>query len=61
VSQPAHIYWRRRLMLLGALALVVAGALVRLCSGGKEEPQRTAVEGTVPPPPELPREGRSRC
>jgi hypothetical protein len=59
VSQPAHIYWRRRLMLLGALALVVVGTLVLLGGGGQVEPQRTAVEGTVPPPPALPRGGRS--
>jgi hypothetical protein len=59
VSQPDHIYWRRRLTLLGVLALVVVAALVLLGSGGKEQPQRTAAEGTVPPPPELPRGGRS--
>jgi hypothetical protein len=59
VSQPAHIYWRRRLTLLGVVALVVGGTLVLLGSGGASAPRRTALESTVPPPPELPRGGRS--
>jgi hypothetical protein len=59
VSQPAHIYWRRRVTLLAVLVLVVAGTLVLLGTGGKNETQHTAAEGTVPPPPELPRGGRT--
>jgi hypothetical protein len=59
VSQPAHIYRRRRVTLLAVLVLVVAGTLVLLGTGGKNEPQNTAAEGTVPPPPELPRGGRT--
>jgi hypothetical protein len=59
VSQPAHIYRRRRVTLLAVLVLVVAGTLVLLGTGGKNEPQHPAAEGTVPPPPELPRGGRT--
>ena len=59
MNQPAHIYWRRRLTLLALLGLVVAGTLVLLGTGGKPAPQDTAAEGTVPPPAELPRGGRS--
>jgi hypothetical protein len=60
VSTPQNIYWRRRLTLLGLVALVVVGAAV-LIGGGGSEPQRTAADDAAvpPPPPELPRGGRS--
>jgi hypothetical protein len=58
VKEPQHIYRRRRLTLLAALALLALGAAVVLGSGG--EPQRTAAEGSGPPAPvQLPRGGRS--
>jgi hypothetical protein len=60
VKEPQHIYRRRRLTLLGALALLALGAAVVLGSGGDGEPQRTAAEGSGPPAPvQLPRGGRS--
>jgi hypothetical protein len=61
VKEPQHIYRRRRLTLLGALALLALGAAVVLGSGGGDgEPQRTAAEGSGPPAPvQLPRGGRS--
>jgi hypothetical protein len=60
VSTPQHIYWRRRLTLVGVLLLVVIGAVV-LIGGGNGDPEPTAADdAAVPPPPrELPRGGRS--
>ena len=60
VSTPQHIYWRRRLALLGVLALVIIGTAV-LIGSGNGEPQRTAADDAAvpPPPPALPRGGRS--
>jgi hypothetical protein len=59
VKEPQHIYRRRRLTLLGALALVGLGAAVLLGSGDGDQPRRAAAEGTVPAPVQLPRGGRS--
>jgi hypothetical protein len=60
MSTPQHIYWRRRLTLLGVLALVIFGTAVLIGSGGGA-PERTAADDAAvpPPPPELPRGGRS--
>jgi hypothetical protein len=59
VSQPQHVYWRRRLTLLAGLVGVVAAAALLAGNGGKDgEPQRTANESQEPPP-ELPRGGVS--
>jgi len=60
VSTPQNIYWRRRLTLLGVLALAIIGTAVLIGSGGGQ-PERTAADdAAVPPPPvELPRGGRS--
>jgi hypothetical protein len=62
VTEPDHIYRRRRLTALGVLVLlaIVAGVLVG--SGGKDDaPERTASRDAAadPPPNELPRGGRS--
>jgi hypothetical protein len=54
---PQHVYWRRRLALLAALALVAGGTAV-LGSGGRE-PRRTAAAAVPPAPVDLPRGGRS--
>jgi hypothetical protein len=59
VNDPSHIYLRRRLTLLAAVAVVVIGTLVVLGTGGKGEPQRTAAERKAPKLSELPRGGRS--
>jgi hypothetical protein len=60
VKEPQHIYRRRRLTLLGVLALVAIGAAVLLGSGDGSAPQRTASEGGAPAAPvQLPRGGRS--
>jgi hypothetical protein len=60
VSTPQHIYWRRRLTLLGVLALVIIGTAV-LIGSGDGDPKRTAADdaAVTPPPAELPRGGRS--
>jgi hypothetical protein len=59
VSQPQHVYWRRRLTVLAGLVGVVAAAALLAGNGGKDgEPQRTANESQEPPP-ELPRGGVS--
>ena len=60
MSTPQNIYWRRRLTLLGVLALAIIGTAVLIGSGGGQ-PERTAADdAAVPPPPvELPRGGRS--
>jgi hypothetical protein len=60
MSTPQHIYWRRRLTLVGVLALVIFGTAVLIGSGGGA-PERTAADDAAvpPPPPELPRGGRS--
>jgi hypothetical protein len=60
VKESQHIYRRRRLTLLGALALVGLGAAVLLGSGDGSDPQGKAAERTSPPAPvQLPRGGRS--
>jgi hypothetical protein len=59
VNQPSHIYWRRRLAVLGGLALAVVVVLVLLGSGGGSDPPDSAAEGAPEKPVELPRGGRS--
>jgi hypothetical protein len=60
VKEPQHIYRRRRLTLLGALALAALGAAVLLGSGDGDDPPRAAAEKSAPPAPvQLPRGGRS--
>jgi hypothetical protein len=60
VTQPSHVYWRRRLTVLAGLAGVVVAAALLSGNGGEEgEPQRAAGEAQAPPPPELPRGGVS--
>ena len=60
MNTPQHIYWRRRLTLLGVLALVILGTAV-LIGSGDGAPERTAADDAAvpPPPPELPRGGQS--
>ena len=55
------VYWRRRLVALGVLLALVAGAVL-LLSGGDEAPQRAASGTAKPAAPELaqlPRGGRT--
>jgi hypothetical protein len=60
VSEPRHIYWRRRLTALAGLAGVVVAASLLAGNGGKDgEPRPVATEAQEPPPPELPRGGVS--
>ena len=59
VKEPQHIYRRRRLALLGVVALAAVGAVVLLGSGnGNGDPQSAASEDAAVPP-ELPRGGES--
>jgi len=56
------LYWRRRAYALGAIAVlaVAVALLVSDCGGGDDEPASTAPSGAdAPPPPELPRGGRT--
>ena len=60
MKEPQHIYLRRRLALLGVLALAAIGTAVLLGSGDGSEPRRAADDAAVPSPPSgLPRGGRS--
>jgi hypothetical protein len=60
VSEPQHVYWRRRLTVLAGLAgVVVAAALLAGNGGGGGESPRAANDGAEVPPPELPRGGVS--
>ena len=60
MSNPQHIYWRRRATLLAILALVVAGTLVLVGSGDGDPKPTAAEDAAVPPAPHnLPRGGRS--
>lgn len=58
---PAHVYWRRRLTAAAALLAVVALAalLIGGGEGGQTPPSADEVSDPLPPPPELPRGGRS--
>jgi hypothetical protein len=62
VRQPPHVYRRRRLAALGALAVVGAGAfaLGTAVTGGDERAAGTATEAAAraPAPPQLPGGGR---
>ena len=58
VTQPQHIYRRRRLTLLAAVVVAVAIGLL-LIGSGDGEPKQTAAKDVPPPPSELPRGGRS--
>ena len=61
MSEPEHVYRRRRLVALAGVAgVVVAAALLAGYGGdGGDEAARTAAEAPEPPPPELPRGGTS--
>jgi hypothetical protein len=60
VSQPQHVYWRRRLTALAGLVGVVVAAGLLSGNGGEDgQAKRTATEAQEPPPPELPRGGVS--
>jgi hypothetical protein len=60
VTEPQHVYWRRRLTVLAGIAgAVVAGALVAGNGGNGGEARPAATELQEPPPPELPRGGNS--
>jgi hypothetical protein len=60
VTQPQHVYWRRRLTVLaGLVGVVVAAGLVAGNGGEDGEPRRTTTDAEDPPPPELPRGGVS--
>ena len=59
MTQPQHVYWRRRLTALAGVAgVVVAAALLSGNGGADGEPQRAA-NAAQEPPPELPRGGLS--
>ena len=61
MSQPEHIYWRRRLTAIAGLAGAVVAAFLLAGNGsGEDDPPRTAAEAEeTAAPPELPRGGRS--
>jgi hypothetical protein len=60
VSEPQHVYWRRRAAVLtGVAGAVVAAALLAGTGGDDEPPGQSASAQEPPPPPELPRGGRS--
>jgi hypothetical protein len=60
VRAPAHIYWRRRLAVMGGLAAAVVAVLLLAGNGGSDaDPPGPAAAVQEPPPPELPRGGRS--
>jgi hypothetical protein len=60
VKAPQHIYWRRRLTALGALAVVVVAAMLLAGSGGGDaEPPAPASSVKEQKAAELPRGGRS--
>jgi hypothetical protein len=60
VTQPQHIYRRRRATLLAAAVLALLVGAVLLGSGGDSATPGTAAgDAAVPPAPELPRGGRS--
>jgi hypothetical protein len=55
-----QVYWRRRLTALGAVVAPVAVAAAVMGSGGGDgDAQRAGQDAKLPPPPELPRGGRS--
>jgi hypothetical protein len=60
VTEPHHVYWRRRLTALAGLAGVIVAAALLAGNGrdGDNEPRRAAADARRPPP-ELPRGGVS--
>ena len=55
------VYWRRRIVALGILGLLIAGIALLVTHGGSGRESTAAVERAKPkrkPPPELPRGGR---
>lgn len=60
MSEPQHVYWRRRLTVLAGLLGVVVAAALLLGNGGDDgEAQRAATDAQEADPPELPRGGVS--
>jgi hypothetical protein len=61
VTEPQHVYWRRRLTVLAGLAGVVVAATLLAGNGGEDDgpPRAATVAQEPPPPPELPRGGLS--
>jgi hypothetical protein len=60
VSEPQHVYWRRRLTVLAGLLGVVVAAALLLGNGGNDgTTERAATDPQEPKPPELPRGGVS--
>ena len=59
MSEPQHIYWRRRLTAVAGLAGAVVAAVLLAGNGGEGDPRPAASEAQEAPPPELPRGGRS--
>lgn len=54
---PPEIYWRRRIVAVGAAVAVVAlvvGLIIWTSVGGDDKPQNTAAASSVPPPPTTP-------
>jgi hypothetical protein len=60
VTEPQHVYWRRRLIALAVVVGVIVAAALLLGNGESDgEPQPAATEVEEDPPPELPRGGVS--
>jgi hypothetical protein len=60
VSQPQHIYWRRRLTAIAGVAGAVVAAFLLAGNGsGEDDPPRTVATEEPQAPRELPRGGRS--
>jgi hypothetical protein len=59
VTEPKHVFWRRRLIALGAVAALLVAAALLLGNGESDGEPQPAATGVQEPPPELPRGGDS--